>query len=212
MSKVGKVSAVAVLVMLTWAVAPVAEAQSPIRVGATLSQTGVYASSGQNQLRGYQLCVKQTNDKEGVLGRKLELVVYDDASAPAAAVRLYEKLFTQDKVDLVLGPFGAPIVDAVANLTEKHKMPMVAPVGGPSSIYRKGRKFVFSVYPPTEILLEGLIDLAATRGLKTVALISWDRPGERAVTQGTTELARKKGLQVVLATPSPRRPLTSPRS
>ena len=72
----GKVFAVAVLAALAWAVAPVAEAQPPIRVGASLAQTGAYAAFGQNQLRGYQLCVKHLNDKGGVLRRQLELVVY----------------------------------------------------------------------------------------------------------------------------------------
>ncbi len=88
MSKAGKVLTVAVLMALASAVAPAAEAQPPIRIGASLAQTGVYAALGQNQLRGYQLCVKHLNDKGGVLGRKLELVLYDDGSDPATAVRL----------------------------------------------------------------------------------------------------------------------------
>ena len=66
MSRAGKVFAVAVLAALSWAVAPVAEAQPPIRIGAALGQTGVYAALGQNQLRGYQLCVKHMNEKGGV--------------------------------------------------------------------------------------------------------------------------------------------------
>ena len=114
-----KIFAVAVLAALAWAVAPVAEAQPPIRIGASLAQTGAYATLGQNQSRGYQLCVKHLNDKGGVLGRKLELVVYDDGSDPATAVRLYEKLITQDKVDLVLGPYSSPIAEAVADVTER---------------------------------------------------------------------------------------------
>ena len=77
MSHTGKVFAVALLAALAWAVAPVAQAQPPIRIGASLSQTGLYAATGQNQLRGYQLCVKHLNEKDGVLGRKLELVVYE---------------------------------------------------------------------------------------------------------------------------------------
>ena len=76
MSDARKVFAVALLAALAWAVAAVAEAQRPIRIGATLSQTGVGAEAGLNLLRAYQLCVKHTNDKGGVLGRKLELVVY----------------------------------------------------------------------------------------------------------------------------------------
>ena len=98
MSRARRVFAVALVAVLAWVLAPVAEAQPTIRIGATLSQTGAFAAPGQNQLRGYQLCVKHMNDKGRVLGRRLELVVYDDGPDPATAVRLYEKLITQDKV------------------------------------------------------------------------------------------------------------------
>ena len=128
----------------------VAEVQPPIRIGASLSQTGAYAAFGQNQLRGYQLCVKHTNDKGGVLGRKLELVVDDDQSQPATAVRIYERLITQEKVDLALGPWGSFLVEPVANVTEKHRMPMVAAAGATTSIFKKGRKFIFMVQSPGE--------------------------------------------------------------
>jgi len=195
-SKAGKVFAVAVLVALAWAVAPVAEAQAPIRIGASLSLTGTYAAIGQNQHRGYRLCIKQMNDKGGVLGRKLELVLHDDSSDPATAARLYEKLMTQDKVDLVLGPYGSPITEAVANVTEKHKMPMVTHAAT-TSIFKKGRKSIFMVYPPGEVYFEGLIELAAKKGLKTVAIINEDTLLPRAISQGTMEQAKKKGLQPV---------------
>ena len=92
MSRAGKVFAVALLVVLAWAGVPVAQAQPPIRIGASVAQTGAYAALGQNRLRGYQLCAKHLNDKGGVLERKLELVVYDNGSDPATAVRLYEKV------------------------------------------------------------------------------------------------------------------------
>ena len=197
MSNAGRVFAVSLLAALAAAVTSVAEAQPPIRIGATLAQTGVYAALGQNQLRGYQLCVKQMNDKGGVLGRKLELVLYDDGSDPATAVRLYEKLITQDKVDLVLGPYGTPISEAVADVNEKYKMPMVAPVAAVTSIYRKGRRFIFGVLPPAETRLEGFIDLAAKKGFKSVAMINADDLTGRVRAQGTVELAKKKGLQVV---------------
>ena len=82
MSNVGKAFAIALLVALAWAVVPIAEAQPPIRIGASLAQTGAYAAPGQNQLRGYRLCVKQLNDKGRVLGRPIELVVYKDGSDP----------------------------------------------------------------------------------------------------------------------------------
>ena len=82
-------------------------------------------------------------------------MLYDDGSDPATAVRLYEKLIAQDKVELVLGPDGSLITDAVADATEKHRMPMVTHAAT-TSIFKKGRKFIFMVYPPGGGLLRGV--------------------------------------------------------
>src|SRR5262245_39068530 len=75
----------AVLAALVWAITPVAEAQSPIRIGTAVPQTGNNLLAGQNLLRGYQLCVKHTNEKGGVLGRMVELLAYDNGSDAASA-------------------------------------------------------------------------------------------------------------------------------
>ena len=80
-----------------------AAAQPPIRIGASVSQTGTYGLLGQNLHRGYQLCVKHTNDKAGILGRRLELNAEDDRSEPATAAHIYERLITQGKVEAVIG-------------------------------------------------------------------------------------------------------------
>jgi branched-chain amino acid transport system substrate-binding protein len=199
-----KIYAVAVLLALAWAVAPAAEAQKPIRIGLSTSKTGAYAAFGQNQLRGYQLCIKHTNDKGGVLGRKLELVMEDDQSQPAVAVRIYERLITQEKVDLALSPFGSPIVEAVANVTEKYEMPMVVPGAATTSIFKKGRKFIFQTPSPSEVHLEGFVELAARNGLKTLALINEDSLYPRAAIKGALELARRKGLQSVFTEAYPK--------
>ncbi len=183
---------------------PPAAAQSPIRIGASLSLTGTYAALGQNQQRGYQLCAKHVNEKGGVLGRKIEFVLYDDQSQPATGVRLYERLITQDKVDAVMGPYSSAITEAVANVNEKYKMPMVAPMASTTSIFKKGRKFVFMVQSPAELYLEGLIDVAAKKGLKTVAIVNEDTLFPKATVQGTIELAKKKGLQVVFVEAYPK--------
>ena len=178
---------------------PIGNAQPLLRIGASVSQTGPYAATGQNQLRAYQLCVKHTNDKGGVLGRRLVLVVEDDQSQPATAARLYEKLIAQDRVDAILGPFSSVITEAVADVAEKHRMALVAPTAGVTSIYKKGRRFVFMMYSPSEVYLEGFIDMAAKRGLKTMALLHHaDEIFSKAVVQGGLELAKKRGLSVVL--------------
>jgi branched-chain amino acid transport system substrate-binding protein len=180
------------------------EAQPPIRIGASLSQTGAYAELGQMFHRGYQLCVKHTNDRGGVLGRRLELLVEDDQSQPAMAARIYEKLITQDKADAILGPYSSPITDIAADLADKHRMPMVSPGAAATSLFKKRRKFVFMVVSPAEVYLEGPIDMAARRGLRTVALIHEDTLFPVAIARGTLELAKRRGLSVVLVEAYPK--------
>ncbi len=200
----GKLKACAVALALLASGVASAEAQQPIRVGASVSQSGQYAAPGQNQLRGYQLCVKHTNEKGGVLGRELSLVVEDDRSETATAARIYEKLITRDRVDAILGPYTGPITEAVADVAEKNRMAMVAPTASVTSIYKKGRKFVFMIPSPSEVWLEGFIDMAAKRGLKTVALVHDDTIFPKAVAQGGLELAKKRGLSVVLVEAYPK--------
>jgi branched-chain amino acid transport system substrate-binding protein len=174
-----------------------ATAQGPIRIGASLSLTGTYAKLGKNQHEGYQLCEKDLNAKGGLLGRKIQFVVYDDQSMPATAVRLYEKLITEDKVDAIMGPYSSPVTEAAVNVTEKYKKVMVAPLAATTSIFKKGRKYIFMVISPAEVYLEGLIDMAAKRGLKTVAVVNEDTLFSKAAASGAVELAKKKGMQVV---------------
>jgi branched-chain amino acid transport system substrate-binding protein len=174
-----------------------ADAQGPIRIGASLSLTGTYAKLGKNQHEGYQLCIKDLNARGGILGRKVELVMYDDQSMPATAVRLYEKLITEDKVDAVMGPYSSPVSEAAANVTEKYKKVMVAPLAATTSIFKKGRKYIFMVISPAEGYLEGLVDMAAKRGLRTIAIVNEDTLFSKAAAAGAAELARKRGLQVV---------------
>ena len=176
---------------------PVA-AQTPIKIGASMSVTGTYAKPGTYQKQGYDVCIDELNAKGGILGRKVELVIYDDQSTPATAVRLYEKLITEDKVDAVMGPYSSAVSEAVANVTEKYKKVMVAPLAATTSIFKKGRKYIFMVITPAENYLDGLIDMAAKRGLKTVAIINEDTLFPKASAAGTAEAARKKGMQVVL--------------
>jgi branched-chain amino acid transport system substrate-binding protein len=174
-----------------------ATAQGPIRIGASLSLTGTYAKLGKNQHEGYQLCEKDLNAKGGLLGRRVQFVVYDDQSMPATAVRLYEKLITEDKVDAIMGPYSSPVTEAAVNVTEKYKKVMVAPLAATTSIFKKGRKYIFMVISPAEIYLEGLVDMATKRGLKTIAVVNEDTLFSKAAASGAVELAKKRGLQVV---------------
>jgi branched-chain amino acid transport system substrate-binding protein len=74
---------------------------------------------------------------------------------------------------------------------------MVAPTIGTTSFFKQGRKFIFMVYSPAEVYLEGFVELVARNGLKTIALINEDSIFPPAVVRGASELARKRGLRVV---------------
>ncbi|MBI3824759.1 MAG: amino acid ABC transporter substrate-binding protein [Candidatus Rokubacteria bacterium] len=183
------------------------DAQAPLRIGASISLTGTYASLGQMMKRGYDVCLKDVNAKGGALGRKVELVSYDDRSDPGTGVKLYEKLITEDKVDGVIGPYSSAITEAVANVTEKYKKVMLTPLGATSSIFKKGRRYVIGVITPSEAYLEGLIDIAARRGAKTAAFIYEDTLFPKSSVRdpgAAVDIAKKKGLQVTFVEAYPK--------
>ena len=171
-------------------------AEQPIKIGASSSITGRDAVQGGYVREGYLLCQKHVNEKGGVLGRPIQFVIHDDGSEGQAAIRIYEKLITEDKVDAVMGPYGSPITEVVADVTEKHRKLMVAPGAGTTAIWEKGRRYVIMMLSPLEASTEGTIDLASRNGLKTIAVIgALARP---AITKGALEVAKKKGLEVVV--------------
>src|SRR5262245_25138593 len=97
-----------------------------------------------------------------------------------------------------MGPYSSAISEAVANVTEKYKKVMVAPLAATTSIFKKGRKYAFMVISPAEVYLEGLVDIAAKRGLKTIAIVNEDTLFPKTAAVGTAGLAKKKGLPIVL--------------
>jgi len=169
-----------------------APAQSPLRIGASLSLTGTYAKPGLYGREGYVLCQKHLNESGGVLGRPIELAIYDDRSDPQTGVRLYEKLITEDRVDAVLGPYSSAITEAVANVTEKYKKLLIAPLGSAGSIWEKGRRYLIMMVSPAEVYLEGLMDMAARNGLKSVAVIYEDTLFPKTSVKGAMASARKR--------------------
>ncbi len=175
-------------------------AQQSLRIGVSLSITGKqYSVQGGYGREGYLLCQKDVNAQGGVLRRSIEFVIYDDGSDEKTAARNYEKLITEDKVDAVLGPYGSAITEGVADVTEKHRKLMIAPMAATTSIWEKGRRYLIMMLAPVEGLSEGLLDLAARNGLKTVAVIKLDGLVANAAANGAGELARTKGLQLVFS-------------
>ncbi len=170
---------------------------TPIRIGATMSETGAYATQGIPARDGYRLCAEHVNAAGGLLGREIEFVIYDDRSATDTAIALYEEMLAEGLVDAVMGPYGSTLTEAVAPVTERHGMVQISPLAATSSIWEQGREYLFMVLPPAELFLAGLIDMADERGLERVAVIAEDQLFPRAAAAGAAEMAAERGMTVV---------------
>lgn len=170
----------------------------PIRIGATMSQTGAYATQGIPAGNGYRLCQEHVNAEGGVLGRAIEFEIHDDESNSQTAVTLYERMITEDGVDLVMGPYGSTLTEAVAPVTEEHRQIHISPLAATTSIWEQERRYLFMVLPPAELFLAGLIEMAQERGLGRVAILAEEQLFPQAAGSGAAELARERGLDVVL--------------
>src|SRR5665647_1916227 len=106
------VAAVGVMVLAACGTKPSEKAAAaaptkPLVVGISLPLTGDFSQPGGEAKRGYEVWQTMVNAKGGVLGRKVELKITDDASNQDTVVADYTKLITQDKVDLILGTFSS---------------------------------------------------------------------------------------------------------
>lgn len=174
-----------------------AQSSRPVLLGASISLTGQYAQTGEHFKRGYELWIKHVNERGGLLGRKVELKVLDDKSDPTTGVRLYEKLITDDKVDLVLGPYSSAVTFAVSNVTEKYRYPMLAAGASSSTIWERGHRYIFMTVAKGEDYLDGAIDIAAKRGAKRVALVNADALYTKAFAKAAIEKVKASGMTVV---------------
>ena len=168
-------------------------------MGGTVSQTGRYVEPAGRIHNGQKLYVEELNAGEGLLGHKVELKIYDDKSDRRTAIELYQKLITEDKVDLVLGPYSSTLADAVANIMERYKRPFIPPGASSPVIWQRGRKYVFS--NPIVIAQDrqkGALHLAAQIGVKRIAVIGEGSLFPRQATEGVLEWAKKLDLKVVL--------------
>jgi branched-chain amino acid transport system substrate-binding protein len=87
--------------------------QDPIIIGSTFTLSGPVAHAGQMAFEGAELAIKYVNEElGGINGRPVQLTYYDDEFDETKIPMLYEKLITQDQVDLLLSPYTSPFLAA----------------------------------------------------------------------------------------------------
>ena len=169
-----------------------------VLLGGAISQTGQYAEPAGRQVNSIKLWTDEVNARGGMLGHKVVVRLLDDKSDTQTAIKLYEKLITEDKVDLLLAPYSSGITEAVANVNERYKMPFVAYGAASTPIWEKGRKYIFNIVAVAEDYQKGAVHLAKQAGVKKAAIIGQDSLFPRQAGKGAKEWAKKVGIDIVL--------------
>ncbi|MCC7271752.1 MAG: amino acid ABC transporter substrate-binding protein [Alphaproteobacteria bacterium] len=179
--------------------ARVARAATPMVIGLPLSQTGNLADSAEHVRKAIALWQEQLNAKGGLLDRPVELKIYDDKSDPATAARLTERLITNDKVDLLLSPYGSAGTSTASAVSEKHRVVMINVAGASQMIHQRGFKYVFQVVAPISAYVAGVFPIAKSQGYKSLVFISRDYSAARDMEQEIKLRAAEIGAKIVMA-------------
>jgi len=172
----------------------------PIRVGCTVSQTGALAST-KNSLIGYELWRDDMNAQGGLLGRKVELVVYDDQSSPAAVPGIYSKLVDVDKVDLLFSPYGANLTAPVMPFAKQRDRLIIGILTlAANDRYKHDKFFQAAPWGPNsaEDWARGFFDLSKANDVKRMAIIAADTEFSKTAAAGGKRVCDEVGMQVVM--------------
>ncbi len=171
---------------------------APIKIGLSIAQTGPLAGGGKAALLGLQMWRDDVNAKGGLIGRKVELVVYDDQTNPSLTPGIYTKLLDVDKVDLLIAPYGTnPTAPVMPLVKQRGKLLM-----GNFSFEVNERiqhDMWFNNAPWTDAVAwsSGFMDMGIKRGAKTIAFLAADAEFSGALAGGARSLATHNGLKIV---------------
>ena len=149
-------------------------AQAPIKIGVLtpLSPPGD-ASAGQLIVRGAKMGADEINAQGGILGgRKIELVIEDDAGTPEKGVAGLRKLASQDKVVAVVGQFHSSVMEATQDLAEQLKVPIFSTQASAKKLTEKHLTYTFRthVIDPDRVALWN--KWIIQQGFKRVAILA----------------------------------------
>lgn len=175
-----------------------------IVLGASVQLTGPVANTGRYYKDAYEFAINKINAAGGVkvgdTKRKLVLKLYDNQSDVNLSVRQYTQLISQDKVNLLLGPFASNFALADSAVSEKYQIPMVQGGGASDQIFSRKFKYIFGTLAPASNYFASTIDMLKqlSPAPKTVALLYADDAFDVSVANGTRPLVQKAGLKTVI--------------
>ena len=159
LSSIAKLAGAAALVGLSAFAANAQTSGDPVKVGAIVSITGAGAGLGAPERNGLLLAEKDINDKGGINGRPIKIIVEDDASNPDTALSKANDLIFSQKVAALLGPSLTASTVAVGGVTHANKIPQIAFTGIGPAVERE-RKCLAHVLPPQKVNAQALLEYA----------------------------------------------------
>ena len=174
---------------------------APIKLGGTVPLTGGNASIVKVAQATMQIWLDDVNKKGGILGRKVELVIYDDQTNPTLIPGLYTKLIDVDKVDVLIGTGTNLIAPAMPLIMERKKLMVGNLALAVNDPFNYDKYFQLMAYGPDgkSELAKGFFEVAAKLNPKpkTVALVGADAEFANNALEGAREHAKRLGLRVV---------------
>lgn len=177
-------------------------AAEPVRIGATVSETGHFATEV-GTFRGlFEAWAEDVNGRGGLrVGLKqhpLEITVYDDRSDEASARRMYERLTVVNRAHLLFGPYSSPLTFAASTAAEAHGVPFVAICANAPRIYNRGYRWIACVIDEAPRYTYRYWDMLRSEArARTVGFVVEDTLHPRGVHQGARTLAEEAGIRVV---------------
>ncbi|MEW6111595.1 MAG: amino acid ABC transporter substrate-binding protein [Thermodesulfobacteriota bacterium] len=170
----------------------------PIRIGVSIALSGWYAPFGAMGADGLRLWAKKWNAKGGILGRPIDLVIYDDTGNPEKAAEIYREMLSSGRFDFVFGPYSSPVSKAVVPLLEKYRYPAVMPMATVESIWDGAPRYVFGVMTPERRWTKAVFTLMASAGIDRLAVLVDRGLLELGSPREARKWAGRFGLEILL--------------
>jgi branched-chain amino acid transport system substrate-binding protein len=115
----------------------------PLVIGTSLPLTGEFSVPAIKHRDGFQLCVDLINERGGLLGRPVELLVEDSRSDTQTAVTQYERFISTGNVDVLFGTFSSALTFPTSTVAEQNGWVYPVPSGGAGRIWERGFENLF---------------------------------------------------------------------
>lgn len=176
-----------------------------IKIGISLSLSGDFSDPGKFAEQGYKLWAKTVNAKGGILGRKVQLIIQDDASSPTQAATNYQNFITKDHVDLVFGPFSTLLTAPSAAVANRYGYAFIEPAGGGPAVFDQKLHNVFFTQPAPivesgDVFVKWVLSLPKSKRPKTAAYPALDDPFSSPIADRMRQQFEKAGIKTVYKT------------